>query len=57
MTRADNPHAFSKPGRNFRFTEKKKQMTLDCQFNWHILTFLPECFNNFSFVKKKGENI
>jgi hypothetical protein len=30
---------------------KNNQTTMDCQFNCHILTFLPQFFDNFLFMK------
>jgi hypothetical protein len=38
--------------------EKKQQITVDCQFDLHILIFIPQNFDNSLFMKLKiRENI
>ena len=42
---SDDPHTFSRPEHNLRFIEQK--MAVDCQFNIHIVIYIPQGFDNF----------
>ena len=53
MCRADNPHPFLRPEHDLQSTGKKKQWTMDCRFNVHILIFIRLSLKNVLFLKVK----
>ena len=63
MSRADNPHAFSRPEHNLRFTEKKtnNKQTNDRGFSVKLtytdISSLRFSYFFFIYESKKGENI